>query len=148
MNAEVLESPHDEPAEVTQEDINNWYIFKQKLSEYKDLEIALRKKIAAFYFRDPHEGTNTIDMTDGFVMKMGHTINRKIDEAAFSATKERLRELGVDADTLVRFKPELVKSVWNAMTPEIKEVTAEFIIEDVGTPSLEIMQPKKRGKKK
>lgn len=131
------------PEVATQEDMNAWYKLQQDLAEIKDKEMKLRKKIFAYYFQTPVEGTNTVKLTDGFVMKGTYKIDRKPDEAILDTLKDQLIAEGVPVDMLIRYKPELVISAYKLLTDEQREHFDEVLNIKPGSPSLEIMKPKK-----
>lgn len=120
---------------------------KEALDKIKELELDLRLKLFAGAFPNPKEGTNTWKLPDGREIKGQHKINRTIDEAALPVTLQALREHGVgNADQLVRYKPELAKREWNALSDEAKLLFSPAVISTPGTPQFEVVTPKRRGR--
>lgn len=137
----MVEVPENE---VTQEDLSTWYEMAAQLKKLKAQEILLRKKIFGAAFPDPDEGTNNYDLADGYVLKGKHTIQRDIDEGAFGALKEKLREEKIIPEDLVQYKPSLVKREYNKLTEEEKQLFDQCLIVKPGSPALEIVLPKRK----
>lgn len=81
---------------------------------------SVRQVFAAFY-PAPKEGTNTLDLAEGWKLKGVYKLDRKIDEAALPAVTEQLREMGVNADTLVKWSPDLKTATYKELTAEERE---------------------------
>lgn len=121
-----------------------WEQINLQLAQIKEKELHLRLMLFTGAFRNPKEGTNSHKLPDGRVIKGKYPINRRIDEAALPATLEALRAHGVaNADALVRYRPELAKSEWNTLSDEAKLMFSPAVISSPGTPSLEVVIPKK-----
>lgn len=129
--------------QTTQEELNTWYALQQKLDEIKTQERALRKKIFAAFFQAPKEGTNTASLTDGWVLKGGHVINRKVDVALLTTHVADLREHNVPTDELVKYKPELVLPEYRKLNDEQRNLFDRVLDIKIGSPSLEIVLPKR-----
>ena len=116
-------------------------------AQIKEAELNMRLRLFQGAFANPKEGTNTHMLPDGRAIKGQFKVNRYIDEAALPATLAALREMGVaNTDALVRYKPELAKSEWNTLSEEAKLTFSPAVIATPGTPSLEVVIPKKRGR--
>lgn len=112
----------------------------------QDTEVDMRLKLFSGAFANPKEGTNTHRLPDGRELKGQYKINRYIDEAALPATLATLRERGVaNTDALVKYKPELAKREWNALSAENKLAFSPAVIAKPGMPSFEVVTPKRRG---
>lgn len=129
--------------QVTQADLEEWYTLQAELSVIKEKEQTLRMKIFKGMFNDPVEGTNTIDLPDGFALKGKRVINRSVDEAAFKASIEELASNGIPTDEIIRYKPELAVSVYRKLTAEQMHLMDTVLIVKDGMPGLEIMKPKR-----
>jgi hypothetical protein len=130
--------------EITQSDLSVWYEMSQQLKKLKAQEILLRKKIFNALFPSPVEGTNTFELADGYVLKGKHTVQRDIDQGAFDAIKEKLRERKVNPDSLVQYNPRLVLREYRKMTEDECLLFDQCLIIKPGSPALEIVLPKKR----
>lgn len=128
---------------VTQADIERWYTVQEKLSKLKNEEQLLRQKIFKGMFPDPKEGTNSVELGDGFVIKGKRVINRTVDDAAYKASIEELAKAGIPTDEIVRYKPELVISTYRKLTEEQKHIMDTVLIVKDGMPALEIIKPKR-----
>lgn len=116
-------------------------------AQIKEAELGMRLRLFQGAFANPKEGTNTHMLPDGRAIKGQFKVNRYIDEAALPVTLAALREHGVaNTDALVRYKPELAKSEWNTLSDEAKLMFSPAIVATPGTPSLEVVIPKKRGR--
>lgn len=130
--------------QVTQADLAKWYELSEQLKKLRAQEITLRKKIFGSAFPSPVEGTNSFELGDGYVLKGKHTLNRDVDPGAFDALKEPLRERGINPDGLVQYKPSLVLREYRKLTAEEQQFFDQCLIVKPGSPSLEIVLPKKR----
>ena len=131
------------PEPVTQEDLNIWFELQKQLDVVKKQEMDLRKRIFAHFFQHPKEGTNTVPLSAGWVLKGQYKIDRKLDEATFITLAPMLREKGLDVDSLVKYKPELVLPIFRTLTLEQAATFEQVLIIKPGAPSLEIVLPKR-----
>lgn len=129
--------------QVTQADLERWYIVQEELSKLKNEEQLLRQKIFKGMFHNPAEGVNSIPLADGFVLKGKRVINRTVDEAAFKSSIEELAKHGIRTDEIVRYKPELVISAYRKLTEEQRHLMDTVLIIKEGMPGLEIVKPKR-----
>ena len=129
--------------QVTQQDMERWYTVQEQLSKLKNEEQLLRQKIFKGMFPDPKEGTNSVDLADGFVLKGKRVINRTVDDAAFKASVEELAKNGIATDQIVKYKPELVTSEYRKLTAEQINLFDTVLIVKDGMPGLEIVKPKR-----
>jgi hypothetical protein len=127
--------------------MNLWYELQKQLEIVKTQEMALRKKIFAAHYPNPVEGTNTVPLTDGWVLKANYPITRKVDKALLSNHVARLRTLGIAMDDLIDYKPELVLPFYRRLTDEQMKAFDEILIIKPGSPALEIVLPKSAAKK-
>lgn len=132
----------------TAEDLADWYKMAKELSALKVAESLLRKRLFAHYFTDPREGVNNHNLDDGFVLKGGRVVNRKIipDEllnlrVAIDAEGSNLPKL--DFRKLVKYTPELVKAEYNKLSDEDKLVFDRCLEIKDGSPTLDVVKPKR-----
>lgn len=127
--------------------LDAWEQISLLQAQIKEAEMNMRLRLFQGAFANPKEGTNTHNLPDGRAIKGQFKVNRYIDEAALPATLAALREHGVaNTDALVRYKPELAKSEWNSLSDEARLMFSPAIVATPGTPSLEVVIPKKRGR--
>lgn len=128
---------------VTQDDINEWYKLNEELGKIKAKELLLRNKIFKGMFLNPEEGTNTLPLSAGWVIKGKMVINRSVDRAALSTLTPELQEKGINISQLIEYKPELKLSEYRKLTAEQQRDFDHVLVIKPGTPGLEIMLPKK-----
>lgn len=138
----------------TLQDLFEWYRVQEELRKLKAQEILLRTKLFKHHFKDPKEGTNSLELDplliaaglppDGMVLKATHVINRSVDEAALNVLTPVLDEKKIPVAKLIKRKPELVKSEYNELTDDEKKLFDQVLVIKPGTPSLEVVLPKKR----
>lgn len=133
---------------VTQADLERWYKMQEELSELKTAESLLRKRIFAHYFPNPKEGTNDFALGDGYVVKGGRVVNRKVLESEVEAYKERAKQEGSNLPKfnfakLIKYKPELVKSEYNKLTDEQRHAFDQVLEIKDGSPTLDVVKPKR-----
>jgi len=127
--------------------LTEWYNVKAEIAPLAQKEGILRKAIFDHCFPAPVEGTNTYVLPDEHQLKGVHVINRNVDDAALDALKPKLAEKQVNIDTLIKRKPELVKSVYNTLNDEQRHLVDQFLVIKEGTPQLSIVPPSKKGAK-
>ncbi len=118
-----------------------WYKTSVELKELKAKEAKLRKEIAAFFI-DPKEGTNSLDLGDGHLIKLTHKMTRSLDTAQLDSLTGDLEGAGVPLDMLVERKPTLVKSVYNKLSPEMLNLFDQVVTVKPATPAIEIVKKK------
>ena len=134
---------------VTQEDLTKWYQLQQQLAAVKASEMLLRTKIYKGLFVEPKEGTNSVPLSEGWVLKAKRTIQRDIDLAAFQALatldqetqQSKFSEVGIAPELMIKWKPELVTKSYRVLTPEQLAIFDQCLIIKDGSPALEIVLP-------
>lgn len=104
-------------------------------------EQELRKQVFEYYFKDPREGTNYLDLPNGWRLKAIYKLDRKIDEAALPAVKEQLKELGVNVDALVEYKPTLKTKLYRELTAEQSRIFDQALTIKPSSPIIELVEP-------
>lgn len=126
--------------------ITEWYSLTKEIEEFKEKkmkrEMELRKLLTAVLFPNPVEGTQRQDMPAGWQFKLQYKIDRKVDEAALPAVKERLREIGVNPDLYVVNKPELSLTNYRLLTEEQRQILDQALVIKPASPTLELVPPK------
>ncbi|UPT53337.1 hypothetical protein [Synechococcus phage Yong-L2-223] len=128
--------------------LENWHKLAIEVAKLRDQENELRREIVDEFFAGAEEGTNTITLDYGKVLKANVTINRKVDAEQLEALKTTAKDTGKTSvlmaiDTLFTYKPSLSVSGWRGMTAEEQKVFADVITEQPGSPSLSIDTPKR-----
>lgn len=128
---------------VDEKELADWYELKEQLDTLRAKEMLMRKSIFSRLFPKPVEGTNKVDLADGFVLKATHKIDRKVDEAALANLKEEFFAEKIPIDNLVRWKPDLSVSAYRKLNPVQVNLFDRALIIKEGSPTLEIVKPKK-----
>lgn len=124
--------------------LEEWRLAKAEADAVKPIiakEQELRKQVFDAFYPAPKEGTNTIDLVEGWKLKGVYKLDRKIDEAALPAVTEQLREMGVNADTLVRWSPILKIATYKELTAEQRAVFDQALIIKPSLPTIELVAP-------
>jgi hypothetical protein len=132
---------------MTTEEWNEWNELRAKIAGpiADDIarEMELRKKVAACYFPTPKEGVNDVPLSDGFVMKLTHKVNRKIVVDALVASTDEFVKAGLPLADLVVNKPELSGTEYKKLTPEQQALFDKVLEIKPASPSIAITKPKK-----
>lgn len=130
--------------EVTMADIIEWDNARAKAAEWKAKEAILRQRVFKGKFPSPVEGTNTVELNKGYVLKAVHVINRKVDLGnltALAAAEGVFHKEGIDANKLIEWKPDLKTKEYRAL-PEAKRLIFEqALIITPGSPTMSIVLP-------
>lgn len=124
--------------------LEEWWKSVQAMTAAKaliDREQMLRKLVFAEFFPAPVEGTNKIDIENGWQLKAVHKLDRKIDEAALPSTLDALRKKGISADSLVRYKPEIQIKAFKGLTKEDRDIFSACLTTKPGSPTLDLIPP-------
>lgn len=117
-----------------------WYNDQQQLAALKTREVLQRKTIAGIYFPEPIEGAQRADIGAGYDIKLTQSWTRSVDIAAFDALSAKLKKAKIDEDSVIEWKPSLIKAGYDELTPEQREVFDECLtIKPSDTPKLEIV---------
>lgn len=122
------------------ERLQTWWQQQQQLAKLRALEILKRKEMVAYYFVDPRQGTNRLDVGGGFDLKLDVPFKPKVDEAMFKAVKTAdFTALGIDKATLFPLKPTLSVTAYRKLNDKQRAFIDQML--DVGdnTPQLHIV---------
>jgi hypothetical protein len=122
--------------------LGEWNTLTAQLTSLKDQEAKLRKEIFDAAFPTPTEGTNTLDLPEGWKLKGTHKLSRSVDESALPAVLEQLRKKKVDTEPLIKYKPELSISAFRKMNPDHAHILGQALVIKPGMPSMELIAPK------
>lgn len=120
--------------------LQSWYVEKQKLSELKQQEHLTRVALASYYFPSPKEGTNRLDLGGGYDLKLvaGYTVT--VDEAAVEqVTQAQIKKLKLPWDELFVYKPSLNKKVFNELSSEQQKFVQTLLDSKEASPQLDIV---------
>ena len=143
---EITEYPEGAEAipTVAQEDLNEWFGLASRLKTMKKREMELRKKIFTGAFPHPTEGTNSFALEGNYKLKGTYKLDRQVDMAAFQALSEEMKGADIAADGMIKLKPSLIASEYKRLNDEQRHVFDQCIIIKPGSPTLEIIPPKKK----
>lgn len=133
-------------------DIATLYELQEQLAKVKAAEAMLRRRIADHFFPNPTEGSasNKYPLNDGTgaILQMDHKINRKVLEPELDVLKAKVRAEGSNLpklpfNKLVKYTPELVKSEYNKLTAEERQLFDEALDIKPGMPEVKVVIPKR-----
>lgn len=131
-------------APATQKDLERWYVVAKQMEDLKEEEMKLRKKIFNTYFPTPHEGVNSVPMTDGYVLKGTYKIDRKVVEELFVLHAEEFKKAKLPVKDLVLFKPSLSVSEYRLLDEKQRKMFDKALDIKPGAPTLEVVRPKRQ----
>lgn len=129
--------------QLTQQDFNDWAAINVQLGKLKAQEMLLRMKIFKTMFPLPVEGTNSVPLTDGYVLKAKYPISRKVLVDVLAAQTKELKEAGIKLGELIVNKPELSVSAYRKLTADELKLFDQVLEIKPGSPQLEIVLPKR-----
>ena len=127
--------------------IMEWERATKALSEAKNYEMNLRKYIMGKLFPDAKEGTNNLELGNGYKLTAVIKFNYKFESRekvsnmlqAFAGMDEEGITIGRH---LVKWQPEPSITEYRKLTGQYKAIADAAIIITDATPSLEIKAPK------
>jgi hypothetical protein len=125
----------------TQEDLVLWDQICSQMALLKAQETLLRGKIYRTFFPDAREGTNTVPLANGYVLKGVRKVDRKLDIAVLTTLSAELEAAGVSTAQIVKWTPELKTTAYKELTEEQKLIFDQALIIKDGSPSLTISLP-------
>lgn len=136
----------------------HWQELKDQLAKIKDEELEFRKYIVSRAFPQKEEGTNTLELGNGYELKAVVKFNYKLaDNDIVEAGLSRIAKIGNEgafiADRLVSWHPNFLVSEFRTLQENadkgsgearaiLKEVESFLTITDAA-PTLNIKEPKK-----
>lgn len=105
-------------------------------------EMRLRKLVFAIAFPSPVEGTNDVDIPNGWKIKGTYKLDRKLDEAALPIALAELRKQNVVTETLIRYKPEIETKAYKALSDANRMILEQAMTIKPASPTLELIPPK------
>lgn len=125
------------------EKLMEWEAIVLQATVLKDREMTLRKELFAMAFPKPTEGTNKLEIGNGYLLKGDYKLNRRLDEAALPTVLGKLKEINYPLiDRLVKYKPDMSIAEYRKLTDEQRKIMDECLTTSPGSPTLEIVAPK------
>lgn len=124
-----------------------WEAAKKVLETAKESEMALREQVAKLAFPNPTEGTQHLELDDGWSIKLVHKMNYNLaDNQAVDDALTRISNMGNEgkfiAERLVNWKPSLSLSEYRELEPQYRGVIDSVLTIKPAAPALEIKPPK------
>lgn len=138
-----------------------WQKAKDDIEKAKNFEMEIRKIAVKATFDKPKEGTNTVELGEGYKAKSVIKYNYNLaDNDTVEACLDRISKIGNQgsfiADRLVRWKPNFLLTEYRQLQEEADkgDHTSKQILKEVSTmltiseaaPTLEIIEPKVKKK--
>lgn len=125
-----------------------WYRAKKESDKAQAAEKALRAELVALAFPNGlDEGAkNKANLPEGWQLSVTGVVNRSIDEAALGAAIELVEEktgVKLDANDLVRYKPELKVSAYKELGEDVRKLFDNALVIKDGSPQVEVKLPKR-----
>lgn len=129
-----------------------WMEVSARIGVDKAREIILRNElIAAIYPKgNVPVGTNNHSVGEGWVVKVVGKLNTKVDETLVAETRALIEAKikagevpAFDLDDVIKYKPELSITGWNALTAEQQHLVRNCVTFTPGQAGLEITKPKR-----
>lgn len=139
MNTEIPQQARMTPEQAFAR-LQEWFQKQTQLAKLKVHEHLERVELSAFYFTDPREGVNRLDLGGGFDLKLDHSFNITVNEDDLSGAKASdIKRLKLPWDDLFVYKPSLSKAIYNSLTPEQKLYVDQFLEIKPASPKLAIV---------
>lgn len=135
--------------EVTMKDLIEWDKAKRELALIKSKEMMLRQRIYKHFFPIANEGTNKVDLNEGWVLKAQRVIDRKVDLGILQAMATEggaFQKAGIVAPQYIDWEPKLKVREYRTLSEEQRHVFDQALIIKDGSPQMEIVLPAKARK--
>jgi mRNA-degrading endonuclease HigB of HigAB toxin-antitoxin module len=148
-NAAALLSNPWPVVKTKEQKLQEWIDAKALLDKAKAAEMTAREEVvSAFPFdADKLEGTQNIDLANGWKLKVVKKLNYKLDKTDDKTDKalEKIEKLGAEgvfiAERLVKWTPELSVSEYRKLDKKFKDIIDGVLTTTPGAPSLELIDP-------
>lgn len=124
------------------EQLQTWFGMSEQLGQLRTVEVLARKRMADYYFPNPDEGTNRLDLGGGFDLICVSKLNRTVDEAALmaldQAALDTINKLSIPMAELFVQKWELKGGAYNTLTEEQRKFVDTLLVIKDATPALSI----------
>lgn len=128
--------------EISDADFIEWDRLKVELGIIKTKEMLLRKKIFKAFFAEATEGTYYQPMANGWRLKAVAKLDRSVDTAVLPVMRPQFEAAGINADTLIEYKPSLLVAAYRKLTDEQRTIFDCALTIKPGSPALELVAPK------
>lgn len=134
--------------------IQKWNKLTEKLAQVKAEEMELRKELLKDcfdYSEDDREGTTNFELGNGYKLKAGFKLSRKLENKNNEVHDllEEFLSVGPEgkllSERIVKWKPELSKTEYDKLPEAYRTLVDDILTSKPSTPSLKFVVPK--GKK-
>jgi hypothetical protein len=122
--------------------LGEWAALAAHVKSVTEEERTMRKAIFSVLFPSPKEGTNRLEIGNGYTLIGKYPVDRKVDEGVLQVMKPKLAEARIMVDAVVKYEPSFAKAVYNTFTEEQKALFDQCLIIKPGSISMEIQAPK------
>lgn len=123
--------------------LQEWYEAQQQLQALKEKEARLRKLVAeSFDVEKDFAGTKKRPLGNGWTLEASWSLTYKVLPDVVEELMPELLDKGIDPRAVVRWKPELDKRNYNALTPEQQQVMNLCMEVKQGMPTMKVVAPK------
>ncbi len=126
----------------------DWENSRAILDGAKTNEMELRRQVQASFFPTPKEGTQRVDLANGWALKFVHKTNYTFDDKdelhkALSEIEATGNEGAFVAQRLVSFKPELKVAEYKTLADPYRKIIDRVITTKPAAPAIELEGPRK-----
>ena|ERR1700761_6153677 len=126
----------------------HWQELRNKLDYYKNEEMEVRKEIVKRLFPNKSEGTNTVELGNGYQLKYVFKQNYKIDNKNIDNVLDEIAKTGNEGsfivERLVSWKPSLKLTEYRELDSKYKIIFDKVLTITDAAPDLEICEPKRK----
>lgn len=123
-----------------------WEKDRAVLEIAREKERDARAAIVELHFAERAEGTNSLPLDDGRVLKCVAKTDYQVDKDKVDAAIAKLRATGNEgafiADRLFSWKPAVVVAELRRLAPAYRRIADRAIVPRPATPTLEVLTPK------
>lgn len=136
-------------AQKMEEKLATWYTTKQQLDALKEQERVMRDEIvSALATSDKLEGTENIDIGNGYKLKVVKKLNYSLDKQKLDDVLIHIEDNFENGkflvERLVKYKPEMSTAEYKKLPQEVKVIFDAVVTTKEAAPSIDIVAPKNK----
>lgn len=122
--------------------VDTWEGMKKNASAAVDDERDFRRSIVDSLFSGAAEGSHNLDMSDGRVLNLSQSVDRKIDLATLDSIRGAMIEkFEIDPDTLIKWEPKLKVAAYRELPEDARAFFEQALTITDSMPSIKIVEP-------
>jgi len=121
--------------------LEEWRMASQELAFYKEQEMALRKQVLNLFFPIQEEGSNNVELSQGWSLKATVPYTRSLDQKKMVEVLKDLKKHKAPA-ALIKTTYTLSVAEYRELDAGIKSIIDTVLTTKPGTPSMELIAPK------